>query len=91
MERTPLVQVWDAQILDYEYFALVKDGPGYADGSAMKVLTEMTSTEILAGSAKYIAYALGENLQLLLWKLESLGLKMVKLTWYHICQQHLVT
>ena len=33
MEGTPLVQVWDAQILDYEYFALVKDGPGYADGS----------------------------------------------------------
>ena len=27
MEGTPLVQVWDAQILDYEYFALVKDGP----------------------------------------------------------------
>ena len=31
---------------------------------------------------------LGENLQSLLWKLESLGLKMVRLTWYHICQQH---
>jgi putative spermidine/putrescine transport system substrate-binding protein len=57
MEGTPLVQVWDGQILDYEYFALVKDGPGYADGSAMKVLREMTSTEGLAGSAKYIAYA----------------------------------
>ena len=49
MEGTPLVQVWDGQILDYEYFALVKDGPGYADGSAMKVLREMTSTEMLAG------------------------------------------
>jgi putative spermidine/putrescine transport system substrate-binding protein len=57
MEGTPLVQVWDAQILDYEYFALVKGGPGYADGSALKVLAEMTSTEGLAGSAKYIAYA----------------------------------
>src|SRR6056300_557866 len=57
MEGTPLVQVWDGQILDYEYFALVKDGPGYAEGSAMKVLREMTSTEGLAGSAKYIAYA----------------------------------
>ena len=57
MEGTPLVQVWDGQILDYEYFALVKDGPGYADGSAMKVLREMTSSEGLAGSAKYIAYA----------------------------------
>ena len=57
MEGTPLVQVWDAQILDYEYFALVKDGPNYASGDAMKVLREMTSTEGLAGSAKYIAYA----------------------------------
>jgi hypothetical protein len=36
MEGTPLVQVWDGQILDYEYFALVKDGPGYADGSNRK-------------------------------------------------------
>ena len=57
MEGTPLVQVWDAQILDYEYFALVKDGPNYASGDALKVLAEMTSTEGLAGSAKYIAYA----------------------------------
>ena len=57
MEGTPLVQVWDAQILDYEYFAMVKGGPGDADGSALKVLREMTSTEGLAGSAKYIAYA----------------------------------
>ena len=57
MEKTPLVQVWDAQILDYEYFSMVKGGPGDADGSAMKVLREMTSTEGLAGSAKYIAYA----------------------------------
>jgi len=57
MEGTPLVQVWDAQILDYEYFALVKDGPNYASGDAMKVLAEMTSTEGLAGSARYIAYA----------------------------------
>jgi len=57
MENTPLVQVWDAQILDYEYFAMVKDGPNHANGDAMKVLREMTSTEGLAGSAKYIAYA----------------------------------
>ena len=57
MENTPLVQVWDAQILDYEYFSMVKGGPGDADGSALKVLREMTSTEGLAGSAKYIAYA----------------------------------
>ena len=57
MEGTPLVQVWDAQILDYEYFAMVKGGPNDANGEAMKVLREMTSTEGLAGSAKYIAYA----------------------------------
>ena len=55
MEGTPLVQVWDAQILDYEYFAMVKGGPNDANGEAMKVLREMTSTEGLAGSAKYIA------------------------------------
>ena len=57
MEGTPLVQVWDAQILDYEYFAMVKGGPNDANGEAMKVLREMTSSEGLAGSAKYIAYA----------------------------------
>ena len=57
MEGTPLVQVWDAQILDYEYFAMVKGGPNDANGKAMKVLREMTSSEGLAGSAKYIAYA----------------------------------
>jgi putative spermidine/putrescine transport system substrate-binding protein len=56
-EGSPIAQVWDGQILDYEYFALVKDGPNYANGDAMKVLREMTSTEGLAGSAKYIAYA----------------------------------
>ncbi len=57
MEGTPLVQVWDAQILDYEYFVMVKGGPNDANGEAMKVLREMTSSEGLAGSAKYIAYA----------------------------------
>ena len=57
MEGTPLVQVWDGQILDYEYFALVNGGPNDANADAMKVLREMTSTEGLAGSAKYIAYA----------------------------------
>jgi len=56
-EGSPIAQVWDGQILDYEYFALVKDGPNYSNGDAMKVLREMTSTEGLAGSAKYIAYA----------------------------------
>ena len=57
MEGTPITQVWDTQILDYEYFAMVKGGPNDANGKAMKVLREMTSTEGLAGSAKYIAYA----------------------------------
>ena len=57
MEGTPIVQVWDGQILDYEYFAMVKGGPNDANGKAMKVLREMTSSEGLAGSAKYIAYA----------------------------------
>ena len=58
MEGTPLVQVWDAQILDYEYFAMVKGGPNDANGKALKVLREMTSSEGLAGSAKYIALSL---------------------------------
>jgi len=56
-EGSPIAQVWDAQILDYEYFSMVKGGPNHANGEAMKVLREMTSTEGLAGSAKYIAYA----------------------------------
>ena len=54
-EGAPIVQVWDAQGLDYGYFVLVKGSPNEAD--AMKALAEMTSTEGLAGSAKYIAYA----------------------------------
>ena len=54
-EGAPIVQVWDAQGLDYEYFALVKGGPDEAN--AKKALAMMTSTEMLAGSAKYIAYA----------------------------------
>ena len=54
-EGAPIVQVWDAQGLDYEYFALVKGGPDEAN--AKKALAMMTNTEMLAGSAKYIAYA----------------------------------
>ena len=54
-ENAPIKQVWDGQGLDYEYFALVKGGPNEAD--AKKALAMMTSTEMLAGSAKYIAYA----------------------------------
>ena len=54
-EGAPIKQVWDAQGLDYEYFVLVKGGPNEAD--AKKALSMMTNTEMLAGSAKYIAYA----------------------------------
>jgi len=54
-EGAPIVQVWDGQGLDYEYFALVKGGPDEAN--AKKALAMMTNTEMLAGSAKYIAYA----------------------------------
>ncbi len=57
VEGAPIGQVWDGQILDYEYFALVKGGPNYENGQAMAALKEMTSPEGLAGSAKYIAYA----------------------------------
>jgi len=54
-EGAPIKQVWDGQGLDYEYFGLVAGGPDEAN--AKKALAEMTSTEGLAGSAKYIAYA----------------------------------
>ena len=54
-EGAPIKQVWDGQGLDYEYFVLVKGSPNEAD--AKKALAMMTSTEGLAGSAKYIAYA----------------------------------
>ena len=54
-EGAPLKQVWDAQGLDYQYMVVVKGGPNEAD--AMKAIAQMTSTEGLAGSAKYIAYA----------------------------------
>ena len=74
MEGTPLVQVWDAQILDYEYFAMVKDGPNDANGKALKVLREMTSSEGLAGSAKYIAYAP--------WRKSSIAVMEAGEPWY---------
>src|SRR6056300_663372 len=54
-EGAPIKQVWDGQGLDYEYFVLVKGGPNEAE--AKKALAMMTNTEMLAGSAKYIAYA----------------------------------
>ena len=54
-ENAPIKQVWDGQGLDYEYFVLVKGGPDEAN--AKKALAMMTNTEMLAGSAKYIAYA----------------------------------
>ena len=74
MEGTPLVQVWDGQILDYEYFAMVKGGPNDANGKAMKVLREMTSSEGLAGSAKYIAYAP--------WRKSSIAVMEAGEPWY---------
>ena len=71
-EGAPIVQVWDAQGLDYEYFALVKGSPNQAD--AMKALREMTSTEGLAGSAKYIAYAP--------WRKSSIAVMEAGEPWY---------
>ena len=71
-EGAPIVQVWDAQGLDYEYFALVKGGPNEAD--AKKALAEMTSTEMLAGSAKYIAYAP--------WRKSSIAVMEAGEPWY---------
>jgi putative spermidine/putrescine transport system substrate-binding protein len=54
-EKSPIEMVWDGQILDYEYFALVNGGPNQAE--AMEALKYFTGTEGLAGSAKHIAYA----------------------------------
>ena len=71
-EGAPIVQVWDGQGLDYEYFALVKGGPNEAD--AMKALAMMTNTEMLAGSAKYIAYAP--------WRKSSIAVMEAGEPWY---------
>ncbi len=57
MEGLPIKQVWDAQIIDYEFFVLVKNGPNYKNGKALKILREMTSTAGGASQLKYIAYA----------------------------------
>ena len=54
-EKSPMKMVWDGQILDYEYFVLVKGGPNQAE--AMEALKYFTRSEGLAGSAKHIAYA----------------------------------
>ena len=62
----------DGQGLDYEYFVLVKGGPNEAD--AKKALAMMTSTEGLAGSAKYIAYAP--------WRKSSLKVMAAGEPWY---------
>ncbi len=71
-EGAPIVQVWDGQGLDYEYFALVKGGPDEAN--AKKALAMMTSTEMLAGSAKYIAYAP--------WRKSSIAIMEAGEPWY---------
>ncbi len=47
--------MWDAQIIDYEYFALVKKSPRKKE--AMEVLKFLTSAEGLAESSRYIGYA----------------------------------
>jgi putative spermidine/putrescine transport system substrate-binding protein len=71
-EGAPIKQVWDGQGLDYEYFALVKGGPNEAN--AKKALAMMTNTEMLAGSAKYIAYAP--------YRLSSLDIIKANEPWY---------
>ena len=57
IQGLPIQQVWDAQIIDYEFFVLVKNGPNYKNGKALKILREMTSTAGGASQLKYIAYA----------------------------------
>ena len=57
IEGLPIKQMWDAQIIDYEFFVIVKDGPNDKNGKALKILKEMTSTEGGATQMKYIAYA----------------------------------
>ena len=71
-EGAPIAQVWDAQGLDYEYFALVKGGPDEAN--AKKAIAMMTNTEMLAGSAKYIAYAP--------WRKSSIAVMEAGEPWY---------
>jgi putative spermidine/putrescine transport system substrate-binding protein len=71
-EGTTIEQVWDAQILDYEYFAMVKGAPNQEE--AMEALRYFTGTEGLAGSAKYIAYAP--------WRISSLDIIEAGEPWY---------
>jgi putative spermidine/putrescine transport system substrate-binding protein len=54
-EKSPIKMVWDGQILDYQYLALVKGGPNQAE--AMEALRYFTGSRGLADSAKYISYA----------------------------------
>ena len=53
-DKAPIRQLWDAQIIDYQFFALVKKSPRKKE--AMEVLKYLTSAEGLAESAKYLAY-----------------------------------
>jgi putative spermidine/putrescine transport system substrate-binding protein len=57
IEGKPIKQVWDAQVIDYEFFAMVKNGPNDKNGKALELLREMTSAGGMASQAKYIAYA----------------------------------
>ena len=71
-EGTNIVQVWDGQILDYEYFAMIAGSPNQDE--AMDALRYFTGTEGLAGSAKYIAYAP--------WRVSSLDIIEAGEPWY---------
>ena len=54
-EGLPIKQMWHSQIIDYEYFGLVKNSPRKKE--AMEVLKYMTSARGLAASVRYIPYA----------------------------------
>ena len=90
-EGAPIKQVWDGQGLDYEYFVQVKGGPNDANGMAKKALAMMTSSEMLAGSAKYIAYAPWRKSSISIMEKGEPWYKDGRLTWYHKCQLHRLT
>ena len=55
IQNNPIRQLWDDQIIDDEYFALVKKSPRKKE--ALEVLRYLTSAEGLAESSRYIGYA----------------------------------
>lgn len=54
-EDKPIKQVWDGQVLDYEFFAVINDSSNKKE--AMEVLRYFTSTEASAALTKQIPYA----------------------------------